>query len=125
MNSNNKEAKTNNMKNNKGIKPSKKQDVDKKSIDTTMGVAMSEKALLENKVLQLEATVSEQDKYLNQLVSKIEDLDSNIDWENKRPWAKIKRFGLLVFRNWDDVLDIIKLLIALAKKIKAQRAVTI
>jgi len=69
-------------------------------------------------LLGLEAYKLEVEKIIDELNDKCISLEKNIDWDNKRPWAKIKRWGLYTVNNWDDILAIIKIVIKLVKVAK-------
>lgn len=111
------------MRENKRNKESKENKLDNTSTtvnlnltSTTKAKELSAEAL---QLFQLESKNAELSKQLNTIFSKVNALDSHIDWDNNRPIQKIKKFGLFTIANWAEILEIIKQLVKLARQYKA------
>jgi hypothetical protein len=73
-------------------------------------------------ILNLESKNAELSKQLHTIFTKVNAIDTHIDWDNNRPFQKIRKFGLFTISNWTEILEIIKQLVKLARQYKDDRS---
>lgn len=86
----------------------------KKIMATTLTTAGSNTVIMETaNAAFLQSKVAEQAAFIDELSTLVKALDSNINWNTKTPMSKIRRFGLFITSNWDDIFNIIAAIIKL------------
>lgn len=79
------------------------------------------KPKVKNNFLPIQAAKESDDKFIKDLFSKIDSLDSQINWETNSPKSIIKKFYIFSTHNWTEILNIIKIIIKMVKHERDRR----